>query len=785
MKKILLHTLFFTSIFLGVFIIPTNILASSESDELFGLSFDDLMSKRVHAGSLLFMSNYEKPAMVTTISADDIRYTPHRNIYDLLETYVPGAYFMNHYDLPSFGVRGIISDRNNKVLLMVNGRVANQKARVGALSELENWALGDIERIEIIRGAGSVTYGPGAISCVINIITKTRETNDASDIRVNYNYPYNSQGISGKMSHRITDDISMFAYFSIRKTEGYSPEIAYSIMNNDWEPSTRGFQEYYSDYFNIPQKKLHLQFDIYENYKLWIRYTNSGSNTNAAYYKNFYQTALDSNNYQILAGPNNSLQVKNEHFYITLENEYAIDENFSLSSSLSWDSENNARTQGYYASWIVSDAPDDRILKELLDHQSVRNMYNNFSESELNGNFILRGSLTDNVRLAAGTTLSYNSWGSPWFEDANQIRMGDHSNIISGTDSPIYGNRLYFGVDSADAIFVGNGWSTFMYSFFGEVELKLDEQFKLLLSSRLDKDSYSAFLFSPKLAAIYNLDDENTIKLIAQQSNRMNTAEELFLENRSGILSTPEKLNTVELIYSTTEFDKILFESSFYYNNIDILSWYDPDRTIRTTGNLSMLGIEMELKYSTSIWSIGLNHSYTKLLKWELADNVQTSGISYSDYKFKFLGNEINGVGNNLNNWSNNSTKLYTNLNLLDKKLILHLNSRMFWGFEGAKDGLELAEQVSKGTPSEEKVKKILDVMRNNSFYEFDFRLNASLMYRFLPSTVFSVHVMNITDFGNNYRYKYEAGNKTDEFLFRMGVLEEPLTVGLQFTYEF
>ena len=100
-----------------------------------------------------------------------IKFTPARNIYDLIEVYVPGAIWMIHEEGPHMGIRGIIVNRNYKYLLLLNGRNLNNKGHFGAKSELEAWDLNDIERIEIIRGPGSVTYGPGAVGGVINIIT--------------------------------------------------------------------------------------------------------------------------------------------------------------------------------------------------------------------------------------------------------------------------------------------------------------------------------------------------------------------------------------------------------------------------------------------------------------------------------------------------------------------------------------------------------------------------------------------------------------------------------------
>src|SRR5262245_27785896 len=89
-------------------------------------------------GVLTRMLRKNVPDSVTTITEEDIRLTPARNIYDLMEVYVPGALWMNHSEGPHMGIRGIISDRNTKFLLLVNGRNLNQNAHNGAADELGN-----------------------------------------------------------------------------------------------------------------------------------------------------------------------------------------------------------------------------------------------------------------------------------------------------------------------------------------------------------------------------------------------------------------------------------------------------------------------------------------------------------------------------------------------------------------------------------------------------------------------------------------------------------------------
>ena len=137
------------------------------------MSLNELMDVKIYVpGTITETNPLKTPASVTVITAEDIARTPARNILDLLEVYVPGAIYMNHSVGPVPGIRGILVDRPYKFLVNVNGINVNIKAHYGARLELLNWELSDIARIEVIRGPGSVTYGPGAIAGVINIYTK-------------------------------------------------------------------------------------------------------------------------------------------------------------------------------------------------------------------------------------------------------------------------------------------------------------------------------------------------------------------------------------------------------------------------------------------------------------------------------------------------------------------------------------------------------------------------------------------------------------------------------------
>ena len=80
------------------------------------------------------------------------------------------------------GLRGILSDHDDKYLILVNGRVMNERTHYGALSERDLVFMRDIHHIDIVRGPGSALYGPGAVAMVINIITHNAETFQGTEI---------------------------------------------------------------------------------------------------------------------------------------------------------------------------------------------------------------------------------------------------------------------------------------------------------------------------------------------------------------------------------------------------------------------------------------------------------------------------------------------------------------------------------------------------------------------------------------------------------------------------
>jgi iron complex outermembrane receptor protein len=152
--------------------------------DLTEMSMEDLMNVEVASTATLTDTKPRLvPAAVTTITADQVQGSGARSLFELLDIYVPNLQWIKQsWESDHLGLRGIINDRDDKYLLLVNGRVMNERTHYGALSERDIPLLGDIHHIDVVRGPGSALYGPGAISMVINIITYNSETFQGTEV---------------------------------------------------------------------------------------------------------------------------------------------------------------------------------------------------------------------------------------------------------------------------------------------------------------------------------------------------------------------------------------------------------------------------------------------------------------------------------------------------------------------------------------------------------------------------------------------------------------------------
>lgn len=116
----------------------------------------------------------ETPSAVTVITKEEIDRSGARNVYEALQ-FIPGVYFNG------WGAKGVDFGDHNTTLSV---RGVDQGASVilngvpitaNNFNQLSAIPKESIERIEVVKGASGVLYGPETMTGVINIITDTGE----------------------------------------------------------------------------------------------------------------------------------------------------------------------------------------------------------------------------------------------------------------------------------------------------------------------------------------------------------------------------------------------------------------------------------------------------------------------------------------------------------------------------------------------------------------------------------------------------------------------------------
>ncbi len=724
-------------------VFSTYLLAQEKTLE--EMTIEELMNVQVVTGSLISRTTFKIPVSLTTITSEDIAVTPARNIADLIEIYVPGALWLNHTS-PRIGIRGVIIDRNYKFLMLVNGKNMNQKGAQGATLELGNWDLNDIERIEIIRGPGSVTYGPGAIAGIINIITKTATTSNGVSIGVEDNFTYNSKGgyasfgFSGK-------DFNLYTYGSLRFTEGYKNADYFEVDQNTGvagylnTSDGNGVMPILGDNLGRPQIKLHFDLNFLNEWRVWARYTNSD------------QPALFRQKMTLAAGEQVPVWFTGQKGIVgVLENNHSFSENISVKSNISYKSEN------YYDYWVT---------KSLLHFDEggfnsphgAGNIVYAFSESEIFLSSIINIAQKDEkYKYALGVSYSYNIYGSGWGNDKMYMLSNDYKSPDGRYIEDI----------------ITDGFNTNTISFFSECNFEFHPLANLLISARMDKNNFSKYFFSPRVGLISEIDKENIVKLIWQRSVRMNTGEELYKGHLYNTKANPEVLNCFELMYNTLPKKNILINVSASYNWGEMLGFvYDPATIKGETkpiGNLKYFTFEAEAKYKFEKFTFGINHSFVKQLSWENAAGITSQGISYSDYQ----SNGLLSTGNDLNNWANNSTKLFANFEL-PYQFTFHADGQFFWKWNGYKD-VQLMYDVKYGdsNPAWSTLKSILN---DENFAGTDVKINLSIS-KYFPQINSTVSVYGINLLGSK-RYSYSSGEKYN-YPSRLMWVNDPAAFGIK-----
>jgi outer membrane receptor protein involved in Fe transport len=278
-----------------------------------------------------------------------------------------------------------MSDQNNSFLLIVNGENMNLQYEDGPIFEIQNRDLSDIEKIEIISGPGSVTYGPGAIGGVISITTIDSKNADKASLGVEHNFTYRYSTINGSISTK-KKQFSAFLSGSISKSEGIeNPEFyyidrahgyGYGYMSETFGNKGLGAPapNFYADFRNRPEMKFSLDINFLEELEFLARYTSFS----------FIKQQQMTNALEGPAFPGEYGQ----QFTSSLRNNHEFSEKVQLQSTAGFQSQSIGDIQLYQG------------VNQPFDDITQRN--NSFSENKINLRSTLRYEPFDKLKMAMG-----------------------------------------------------------------------------------------------------------------------------------------------------------------------------------------------------------------------------------------------------------------------------------------------------------------------------------------------------------------------------------------------
>lgn len=534
------------------------------------LSLEELVSLETTIATNSKRTASDAPAVVTLITAEDIKATGATNLTDILES-VPGI----HVRYSHFAFRPLIHFRGanaSQTLLMVNG---------SPMKDLM-WGFGIfwkglpssmIERVEIIRGPGSALFGADASAGVINVITKTAGKIEHSEAGLRTG-SFNSQ--TAWMQHGDNwngYDIALTAELS--RTDGHDPFISSDAQTAQdvtyatdvsYAPDVAHYGWHNRDLrLSIAKNNWRLQADYMASSDLEIGLTGAG--------------VLDP-----------VTRAEDERYNVDLfYNNARFSENWELDAELRYQhlaySSGNGfqeRPPGYTDAGGVY---PDGVLN--LMRSAERRI--NFETSGL-----YTGIKDHALRIGVGHSYQNLYWVEQFIN--RDLAGNPLPTLVNVSDTP-----YAFAPEKARHI---------NYLFLQDV-WTLNEALELTAGARYDHYSDFGSSINPRLALVWKTSARLTTKLMYGQAFRAPSYQELYAITSYAQGNTaldPERSQTLDLAlsYSATR-DLALDLNLFHFSQSDVIRATGTPRQFQNTGDHTIRGVELEAR-------------------WQAAENIRLSG---------------------------------------------------------------------------------------------------------------------------------------------------------------
>jgi outer membrane receptor protein involved in Fe transport len=191
----------------------------------------------VVTGSKVKVTRNNIPMTISVMTKDQLETSTESALLPALSEQIPGL-FVTERGLTGFGVatgaagqinmRGLGGNPTTQVLILIDGSPQFMGMMGHPLPD--SYVTSDAERVEVIRGPGSILYGSNAFGGVINIITH-KQINDGIEARGRLMYgSFNTQKYMASGGFR-KKGFSIFASFNHDRTNGHRDSSDFKITN--------------------------------------------------------------------------------------------------------------------------------------------------------------------------------------------------------------------------------------------------------------------------------------------------------------------------------------------------------------------------------------------------------------------------------------------------------------------------------------------------------------------------------------------------------------------------
>ncbi len=655
---------FLKSFFILLFIHISNINAQSfDEDELsFAFGDEDFISIATGRSQPIARA----PAVASVITSKNIKAIGATDLDQILET-IPGLHvsITNIAYSPIYTIRGIHSQFNPQVLVLINGIPINN-LYVGDRGQV--WGgmpVNNIERIEVIRGPGSAIYGADAFAGVINVVTKTSKDINGTELGARAG-SFNTMD-AWVLHGGDINDIDFSFSLQLHKTDGFD-EIIDADAQTSFDNLFGTTASLAPGPVNTERDNLDARMDVKQgNWQMRIGYQSRrdiGTGAGVA-------QALDP------AGSGDSDRINAD---ITYQNDTQYDD-WDLTAQLSYfdtstttdlvlNPPNAATTLGTFPNGVIG-KPD---------------VYER--HTRLNLSAFYKGIKNHQLRFGIGYT----------YGDLYKTKESKNYFLVPG-GVPVPLGSVIDVSDDPNSVFIQPHDREAYYSFLQD-EWSFAPDWDLTTGVRYDHYSDFGDTVNPRLALVWQTSYNMTSKLLYGRAFRAPSFAELYNINNPVLIGNPElnpeTIDTVEVAFNvqhTPTFSTGL--NIFYYEMSDIIrlvldnpsSPTTSTSTYQNTGDQIGHGFEMEatLELRQNFTIIG-NYAYQKSedqdTNSDAANAPQNQLYIRSEWKFRpnwYLDGQINWVADRKRALSDTRSAIddYTTMDVAFR----HKNDNSPWEF--------------------------------------------------------------------------------------------------------